>query len=83
MSQSLYFEPVLPPKDNSTCLPYELKHKWTEKYDLNSGPHTLKATDIPYLEGICDGLPEKDAKTVRKLIAALEKWGAAKIYLMS
>ena len=79
MSATLVFDPVRPTK--YTTLPYELRDKFTNKFNLRDGVEKLNSTHVPYLEGIRDASDGEVGERVQKLIDAIEKFGEVNLWL--
>ncbi len=78
MSATLAFLPVKPTKNKYLGGKTEqTRFILSEMYELKDGTHTLKKSDIPYLEGLKDGgLPE-----LQQLINNIEKYGEVDLFL--
>lgn len=81
MSTNLYYKPITP--DNDKSLSHELKGIFNDKYNLSDKGHILTESDLPYLEGLRDGMNDAKIKNqLATLIALIEKHPhGVKIYL--
>lgn len=83
MSTSLYMYPKI--KQNGDPLDDQIKYCISRKYfchDGSLGGHAdLDESDLPYLEGVRDGIDGKSRKDVQKMIDAIEKYGSITISL--
>lgn len=80
MSATLSYRPVKPPSYKALS-GGQLKYIFIEKFDLNNGPHILKATDMEYLTGMYDAGDKELKGEVQAVMNAIGKYGEIEIFL--